>query len=159
MAENSQKDQKPEEYGSDYELMSHKDILELREELRKLKMHPNEKTLQLSMVELAAKVDKLIDIFSEAMHEIRIEEGGLTFQDKMKPLVDRMDKVLEQNSQIAEGLVAVAELVNEMKDMTGGAPSRKLPDINFNRPPSRTAPPPNQQRPPTIPPLPPPPRP
>jgi len=124
-----------EEYGEEYELMPHKEILELRDELHKLKMRPNEKTLQLSMVELSAKVDKLIDIFSEAMHEIRIEEGGLTFQDKMKPMVDRMDKVLEQNSQIAEGVVAIADLVNELKDIVPSSSSSKpsfsssIPDL------------------------------
>ena len=118
-------DNEREEYGEEYELMPHKEILELRDELHKLKIRPNEKTLQLSMVELSAKVDKLIDIFSEAMHEIRIEEGGLTFQDKMKPMVDRMDKILEQNSQIAEGVVAIADLVNELKDIlpSGGSGS------------------------------------
>lgn len=153
MAEDSEQTDVPEE-GQDYELMPHNEVLELRDELRKLKMHPNEKTLQLSMVELAAKVDKLIDIFTEAMHEIRIEEGGLTFQDKMKPLVDRMDKILEQNSQIAEGLVAVADLVNEMKDVMGGG---AMPSVNAPGPgaPGAPTPPPGA---PTPPPMPPPPR-
>ncbi len=118
----------PEEGNEDYELMPHKDVLELRDELRKLKMHPNEKTLQLSMVELASKVDKLADIFEEAMHEIRIEEGGLTFQDKMKPLIDRMEKILEQNSQIAEGVVAIADMVSELKELMGGG-QKPIPDL------------------------------
>ena len=133
----------PEEGTEEYELMPHKDVLELRDELRKLKMHPNEKTLQLSMVELASKVDKLADIFEEAMHEIRIEEGGLTFQDKMKPLIDRMDKILEQNSQIAEGVVAIADMVNELKDLMGGS-QKPLPDVGASQgfTPSPGSPPP-----------------
>jgi len=141
MAEISKKKTEPvpfdEEEGEEYELLSHREIVDLRDELRKLKLHPTERTLQLTMAELAGKVDKLIDIFGEALHEIRIEEGGLTFQDKMKPLVDRMDKILEQNSQIAEGVVAIADLVSELKDMMGGAPApaRALPSIGAGMPP------------------------
>ena len=113
-----------EQYGSDYEILPHKEIVELREELLKLKAKPSERTLQISMVELAGKVDKLIDIFSDALEQIRVEEGGLTFQEKMKPVLTRMEKILEQNSQIAEGIVALADMVNEIKP--GGAEEPKL---------------------------------
>ena len=123
MAEEEPKpEEKPEIYGDDYEILPHKDIVELREELRRLRAKPTERTLQISMVELAGKVDKLIDIFTEAMETIRVEEGGLTFQEKMKPVLNRMDKVLQQNSQIAEGIVALADMVNELKS-GGEAPA------------------------------------
>ena len=113
----------PETYGDDYEILPHKDILELREELRRLKAKPSERTLQISMVELAGKVDKLINIFTEALEEIRVEEGGLTFQEKMKPVLNRMEKILEQNSQIAEGIVALADMLGEMKVGVPAAPA------------------------------------
>ena len=113
----------PETYGDDYEILPHKEILELREELRRLKAKPSERTLQISMVELAGKVDKLINIFTEALEEIRVEEGGLTFQEKMKPVLNRMEKILEQNSQIAEGIVALADMLGEMKVGVPAAPA------------------------------------
>ena len=124
-----------EQYGSDYELLPHKDIVELREELQRLKAKPSERTLQISMVELAGKVDKLIDIFADALEQIRVEEGGLTFQEKMKPVLTRMEKILEQNSQIAEGIVALADMVNEMKP--GGA---EEPSLDIGEPALPTAP-------------------
>ncbi len=111
-------------YGEDYELLPHRDIVELREELRKLRVQPSEKTLQISMVELATKIDRLIDIFEEAKEMIKVEEGALTFQEKIRPLIMRVEKVLEQNSQIAEGVVAIADMVNELKEIVGGKPSR-----------------------------------
>lgn len=116
-----------ETYGADYEILPHKDIIELREELRRLRAKPSERTLQISMVELAGKVDKLIDIFSDAMEQIRVEEGGLTFQEKMKPVLNRMEKILEQNSQIAEGIVALADMVNEIKP--GGSTVSHEPEL------------------------------
>lgn len=119
--------------GSDYELLPHREIMELREELLKLKHKPSEKTLQIAMVELSAKLDKLMDIFEEAREEIRIEEGGLTFQERMKPLMGRMEKILEQNSQIAEGIVAVADLIGEMKE---GGVRKEAPVSSFHEAPA-----------------------
>lgn len=119
----------------DYELLPHKDILELKEELRKLRAQPSEKTLQISMVELSGRINRLIDIFEEAKEMIKAEEGALTFQEKMKPLLNRMDKVLEQNSQIAEGVVAIADMVNELKDMLGGTQKKTMPFNDFESSP------------------------
>jgi len=101
----------------DYELMPHQEIEELKEELAKLKefeITPTKK-LRISLVELNSKIDKLLDIFEEANRQIQIEEGGMTFNEKMKPLIDKMHKILEQNSQIAEGIVTMADMVKEMK--------------------------------------------
>ncbi len=101
----------------DYELMPHQEIEELKDELAKLKefeITPTKK-LRISLVELNSKIDKLLDIFEEANRQIQIEEGGMTFNEKMKPLIDKMHKILEQNSQIAEGIVTMADMVKEMK--------------------------------------------
>ena len=129
MAEEEKSKPSPETYGNDYEILPHKDIVELREELRRLRAKPTERTLQISMVELGGKIDKLIDVFSEALQEIRVEEGGLTFQEKMKPLLNRMEKILEQNSQIAEGIVALADMVNEVQGVS------KKPQMKEEAPP------------------------
>ena len=147
-----------EQYGSDYEILPHKEIVELREELLKLKAKPSERTLQISMVELAGKVDKLIDIFADALEQIRVEEGGLTFQEKMKPVLTRMEKILEQNSQIAEGIVALADMVNEIKP--GGVEEEPKLDIGEPALPTGPAPlgsavPPPPGLPPPGPPVPP----
>ncbi|MBI4144811.1 hypothetical protein HY493_01235 [Candidatus Woesearchaeota archaeon] len=100
-----------------YELVPYKEIEDLKEQLKHLKdvPIPSSKKLQVSMDDLAAKIDRMTAIFEEAGHEIKAEEGGLTFQEKMKPLFEKMNKVLEQNSEIAKGIVAVADLINELK--------------------------------------------
>ncbi|MEK6849563.1 MAG: hypothetical protein AABY01_03260 [Nanoarchaeota archaeon] len=100
-----------------YELVPYKEIQDLKEELKRLKdvPIPSTKKLQVTMDDLAAKMDRLTAIFEEAGHEIKTEEGGLSFQEKMKPLLEKMNKILEQNSEIAKGIVAVADLVNDLK--------------------------------------------
>ncbi|MFQ5620808.1 MAG: hypothetical protein ACE5FT_03120 [Candidatus Nanoarchaeia archaeon] len=119
---------KPEKAGDDYELLPHKELQELRDELNKLKQQPTEKTLQISMVELASKLDRMMEIFEEAQEMIRVEEGALTFQEKMRPLMERMEKVLQQNSQIAEGIVGLHDLIMDMRDeVAAGARVKEEP--------------------------------
>lgn len=101
----------------EYELLPHKEIEELKEELSKLKefeIAPSKK-LHVSLMELNAKLDKLLTIFEDASHEMRVEEGGLNFTEKMKPLLEKMNKILEQNSEIASGILALADMVKGVK--------------------------------------------
>ena len=101
----------------EYELVPYKEINELKEELHKLKDYPipSSKKLQVTMDELAMKLDRMTAVLEEASHELHAEEGGLTFQEKMKPMMEKMNKILEQNSEIAKGIVAVADLVEELR--------------------------------------------
>lgn len=102
---------------AEYEILPHKEIKELKEELAKLKEYevtPTRK-LQISILELNNKLDRLLAIFEEAMHGIKVEEGGLRFEEKMRPMVERMNKILEQHKDIAEGVVAMADMLKEIK--------------------------------------------
>src|SRR3989344_8433907 len=101
----------------EYEILPHKEITELKDQLEKLKsfeVAPTKK-LTVNLVELNAKIEKLLNIFEEASRQINVEEGGLTFQEKMRPIFEKMNKILEQNSEIAEGIVAVADLIKDFR--------------------------------------------
>ncbi len=133
MAEDKTPDVAPGEE-EEYELLPHKEIEELKEELSKLKefeIAPS-KRLQVSLLELNTKLDKLITIFEDASHELRVEEGGLSFTEKMRPLLEKMNKVLEQNSEIASGILALADMVKELKE--GEAPRRMPEPMEMPRP-------------------------
>lgn len=97
----------------EYEILPHQELKDLKEELRKLKefeITPS-KQMHVTMIELNHKLDKLITIFEDAMHEVRVEEGGLSFTEKMQPIISKMNKILEQNSEIASGILAIADMV------------------------------------------------
>ncbi|MEM4246716.1 MAG: hypothetical protein QXR48_04770 [Candidatus Woesearchaeota archaeon] len=118
--EDNVKDVSPSE-GEEYEILPQKEISELKEELRKLKefeITPSKK-MQVSLVEVNNKLDKLLSIFEEAMTALQVEEGGLSFKEKMRPIVEKMNKILEQNSEIAQGIVAVADLVRDLREDLG----------------------------------------
>lgn len=155
----------------EYELLPHKEIQELKEELRKLKefeITPTKK-MHVTMIELNHKLDKLITIFEDAMHEVRVEEGGLSFAEKMKPVVSKMNKILEQNSEIASGILAVADMLKGKEARPTYEEEPELPSLEAPprppvppTPPSPRAPPgppgPPKPAPAEGPPLPPPPR-
>ena len=118
MPETNLNSQETSEYTEeDYEILPHKEVAELKEELHKLKTFEVEPTkkLTVNLVELNIKLEKLITIFEEANKQITVEEGGLSFQEKMMPILEKMNKILEQNSEIAEGIVAVADLIKEFR--------------------------------------------
>ena len=99
----------------EYELLPHREIEELKAELSKLKdfdIAPTKK-LQVSLLELNAKIDKLITIFEDASHELRAEESSMSFAEKMQPLVERVNKIMDQNAELASGILAIADLLKE----------------------------------------------
>ena len=139
----------------DYELLPHREIEDLKDELRKLKefeITPTKK-LRISLIDLNKKLDKLLNIFDEARHEIRSEEIGLGFKDKIKPVLEKMDRILEQQADIAEGMVALADIVKEKKK----AAPKIEPDFPMHRaPPASTMAPPRPRMGPPAPGMPPP---
>jgi hypothetical protein len=115
--------------GEDYEILPQKEIQELKEELRKLKefeIMPSKK-MQVSLVELNTKLDKLLNIFEEATTALHIEEGGMSFKEKISPIIEKMNKVLDQNAEIAQGIVAVADLVKELREDIGKSKGPEMP--------------------------------
>ncbi len=140
--------------GDEYEILPQKEISELKDELRKLKefeITPSKK-LGVQLVELNTKLDKLLSIFEEATTALQIEEGGLSFKEKMHPVVEKMNRILEQNSEIAQGIVAVADLVKDLREDLGKGVTVREPLAI--REPGTFGPP---EAPPSIPPVMPPP--
>lgn len=101
----------------EFELLPHKEIIELREELKRMKeseINPTKK-FSVGVSELNSKIDKLISIFEEAGQQMTQIEGGATFEEKMAPVNEKLNKILEQNGEIASALVALADMMNELK--------------------------------------------
>jgi hypothetical protein len=149
------KTQSPADDGEDYEILPEKEIQELKDELKKLKdfeITPSKK-LGVQLIELNTKLDKLLSIFEEATTALQLEEGGLSFKDKMKPLVEKMNKILEQNSEIAQGIVAVADLVKDLREDMGKGVTVREPSLE----PTPPMPYGQQGAPPQMPPMMPPP--
>jgi len=81
----------------------------------------NKKSLQDSIDELNKNINLLVSIFKEANQNMKTEdyEVKVNFDpifDKLNQIIEqnkKIDVVLDQNKKIAEGLIAVAELVRK----------------------------------------------
>ena len=134
----------------DYELIPHQEILDLKKELEKLKISPTPESRE-SMEKLTDAINNLLTLFKQAGAQMNIEEQEATLVEaKLKPLMDKIDQVLDQNQKIAEGVVTLAEMVKDLRDRRPSAPMMPPPRPMMrpmSPPPSGFPPRPPQLRP------------
>ena len=108
-----------------YEIMPYKEIVALKKEIEELKGRSGDvssRDLLNSMARLTKNMDTMIQIFKQAADSMAAEETTAEKLGKsMKPLLDKLDDVVEQNRTIAEGMVAVADILKgPEKDIVKG---------------------------------------
>ena len=100
-----------------YEIMPYKEIVELRKQVQELKSKgsdDNSNPLSQSVGKLAEQMNSLMGLFKTAAEDMRLEEKDEHFvAKKIEPLIDKLDSIIEQNKIIAEGIVAVADMIKE----------------------------------------------
>ncbi|MBW2975265.1 hypothetical protein KY366_06105 [Candidatus Woesearchaeota archaeon] len=103
-----------------YEIMPYKEIINLEKRLAELEQKkggPSSKELLSSMSSLTKSMNNMLQLFSSAAEEMKIEEKeehALTI--KLDPLTKKIENLESQNKTIAEGLVAIADMVQELKE-------------------------------------------
>ena len=108
----------------DYEIISHKEIDRLKQEISKLK----EAEFSGSANTIMNKLDKILEIFKEASLSMKSE----TITNK--ELNEKLDNLLDQNQKIAEGVLAVADLINNATE------KEEKPEISRQAPRPNTIP-------------------
>lgn len=96
----------------EYEILPHQELEYLRRELERLKKNPfgdtqTGQTLLDSMNNLTLSINKLLDVLTSANDElVRDYHENKTSE--------RLSKMMEQNEKLAQGIVAVGELVKQV---------------------------------------------
>ena len=102
-----------------YEIMPYKEIVELKKQIAELQKKTGDTSSQEllgSMAALTKSMNNMLQLFSSAADEMKLEEKTESeLSQKIAPLIEKVDRLDEQNRTIAEGLVAVADMVKEMK--------------------------------------------
>jgi hypothetical protein len=99
-----------------YEIMPYSEVAELKKQLKVLQEKKTNEGEQLinSMTTLTRSMDSMLQLFKTAVDEMKIEEHEETaLTENLKPLMDRLDEIVEQNKIIAEGMVAISDLIKE----------------------------------------------
>ena len=97
----------------EYEIMSRSTLNKLKSEVEEMKKGPS-KEMHESVRDLKGSMDQMINLFkvaSEEMKTEKIEEKGV--EKKLGPLLEKLDKISEQQNELAKGMVAIADMVKE----------------------------------------------
>jgi len=101
----------------DYELLPHREIQRLKEEISKLKGGEavgTDKDLRRAVMNLSEKIDSMNEILEAASVDLREEDKEAEIiKDKIDPIMEKMAELADQNQKIAKGLVAIHDLVDE----------------------------------------------
>lgn len=99
----------------DYELISHREVQKLKEDLNKLKEgHPVSSDMKQSIRELNDKLGSLIEIFDSAVENLRVEDKETELiSEKINPIIQKLEEIDDQNKKLAQGMVALNTLVDD----------------------------------------------
>ncbi len=87
---------------------------------------PKENHMDESNARLSRSINSLLKVFQEASEELKMDtHDAVLVSEKLDKIIDRLDKVEVQNEKIAKGLVAVADMVEELQ--SGPLPRERLP--------------------------------
>ncbi len=131
----------------DYELIPHKVLHELKDEVEALKeklSQPETPSEQLTegMNDLRTSIDTMQQVFMTAIDYMKSDDEGFSVGKTLQKLGDKLESIELQNKQIAKGIVTVADMLEEHR-MTHKAPAMpppKMPPRNgsFGPPPRPT---------------------
>ena len=119
----------------EYTLMPEGVVDQLKSDLNNLKRKAAEENisgtrsdLMTGMDKLSGSITTLIELFKTATDSMKMEEQEATvLSKKIDPLMDRLDTIIDQNQQIAQGIVAVADMIKDNPKPAMGAPSMPPP--------------------------------
>jgi hypothetical protein len=124
----------------DYELVASKRISKLKDDLERLRSkNPDTASmqqLQESIERLSTNLENILSVFEEAAEEMKLDDKETeVIAQKIDPLMDKLDAIIDQNKKIAQGVVAVADMISELKSKQGMPQQQKPRFVEKPMPP------------------------
>ena len=120
-----------------YDLMPHREIIELKNQLQKLKTEKSSShELMNSMNALTKSMDSMLRLFTQTAEELKIDEG----EDNVNK---KLDEIIGQNKIIADGMVTVSDTIKDFIEKQKEPEPIQVPQSSFQP----AAPKPNFQQP------------
>lgn len=119
-----------------YDLMPHKQVAELKKQVQELKAkvdRASPEELVNSMDSLTKIIDAMLKLFTQAVEEMKYEGKEEPLASTSRLVNQKIDKIIEQNRIIAEGMVAISDMVKGAKQKP--APRQNTPQQQQNFPP------------------------
>src|SRR3989338_6297845 len=96
--------------------VSYKNISDLKKELETIqdRKDVSPKELYEAVHRLADTVSGMLEVFGAASEQMKLEDKGYEAEAKKHEIIiTKLDKLIDQNKTISEGMVAIVELVKE----------------------------------------------
>ncbi|PLW79631.1 hypothetical protein C0585_06560 [Candidatus Woesearchaeota archaeon] len=106
---------------NDYAIVPEEDFSKLKNKVDKIESNPfgeskEGKELVTTLKDLNSSMSGLVNLFNTATEELKIEEHDSSLiAEKVGPLFEKIETLESQNEKIAKGIVAVADMVKELK--------------------------------------------
>lgn len=106
---------------SDYEIVPEKDFDSLKSDIEKIKKDPigntsEGKALKESIDKLNDSINNMMNLFKMTAESLKAEDQeNQTMTTKIVPLFEKVERLAEQNEKIAKGIVALAEMFEDLK--------------------------------------------
>lgn len=100
----------------DYDLVPYKDISELKRELEGMKGRKDIPAADIysAVQKLTQTITDMLGVFGAATEQMKLDEREYESEArKHEMIIAKLDKLIEQNRTIAEGMVAIVEMVKE----------------------------------------------
>ncbi|MBS3135645.1 hypothetical protein J4401_01675 [Candidatus Woesearchaeota archaeon] len=122
----------------DERITPYSDIADSKKQVNKIQANPNPSSDQLIMTvqHLTRSMGSMLELFRTAAEEMKLEEKEEhAVAQQITPLLRKLDEMMEQNKVIAEGMVALADLVKERIPSPGMEMPRPKANSPFDTPP------------------------
>lgn len=100
----------------DYGMIPYEDVSELKNKLGSMASRKDVSTKDMfeAVHQLAGTMHDMLEIFSAAAEQLKVEEKEYDAESKKHDvIVSKLDKLIDQNKTIAEGMVAIVEMFKE----------------------------------------------
>jgi len=114
-----------------YDMLPHREIVELKKQIKDLKSGSGKKhspDLLNSMSTLVRIMDSMLSLFTKTAEELKNEDNQGS--GDLNVVNSKLDEIMEQNKTIAEGMVAVSDIVNDFIEAKKPRPSYPAPRFN-----------------------------
>jgi hypothetical protein len=127
--------------------------------LENLRRPASKQDLQSSIDSLNQSINSLVGLFKEAAESLKMEEKEADIvAQKIDPIMEKLDMIIDQNKKIAKGIVAVADMMDERLPKIRGperpVPQPSAPSMQMMGPPQSAMSPQGGMRPMPLPPRP-----
>ena len=100
-----------------YEILPHREVASLKRDIADLKQKvgsSSSKQLADSMANLSKTMDHMLNLFQTTAEEMKLEEEGGS-PAGLAEINSKLDELIDQNKTIAEGIVAIADMIKGEK--------------------------------------------